>query len=164
MSVAVLSPVPGTNFEVIMSKKTTLRIDVSGDMDFSLTGISCGIKDYRLCFELNRALDLDLERIEDLVLPLPRPGASTIHSCYCCSGADGEMYYLISNRDRNGAGYFVPEHRNLNFLFVITGEGGKFLHDTVTELIRDINLVEAAYNVPPSSIKGADAFLFLLEF
>ena len=147
-----------------MSKKTTLRIDYTADLDFSLTGISCGMKDYRLCFELNRALDLELERVEDLILPLARPGASTIHSCFSCCGGEGEMYYLISNRDRNGAGYFVPEHRNLNFLFVITGEGGRHLHDSVTDEIRRIQVVEAAFDVPPSGIKGADAFLFLLEF
>jgi hypothetical protein len=147
-----------------MSKKLTLKIDYSDDLDFSLTGISCGHKDYRLCFDLNMALDIDMERTDDLILPLQRPGASTIHSCFMGIGSEGEMYYLISNRDKNGAGFFVPEHRNLGYFFVIAGEGGKYLRETVVETIRDIQIVEAAFDVPPSSIKGADAFTFLLEF
>jgi hypothetical protein len=158
--------VPSTlvNFEGRMAKKNTIKLDMSEEMDFSLTGIACGHKDYKLCFDINLSLNLNMVRVADVVLPLTRPGSFTHHSCYSSTGIDGEVYYLVSNRDKNGSGFFVPEMRNLNYFFVVAGEGSKFIRDGILGSLRGIKIVEAAYDMEPSKMKSAEAFLYLLEF
>ena len=46
-----------------MSKFT---LNIEEDYDFSLIGISCHAKDYKLCFEFNKLLEVDFIRTEDL--------------------------------------------------------------------------------------------------
>jgi hypothetical protein len=152
------------NFEGRMAKKNTIKLDMSEEMDFSLTGIACGHKDYKLCFDINLALNLNMIRVEDVVLPLTRPGSFTHHSCYSTTGIDGEVYYLVSNRDKSGSGFFVPEMRNINYFFVVAGEGGKYIRDRILGAFRGLKIVEAAYDMDPSKMKSAEAFLYLLEF
>jgi hypothetical protein len=157
-------PIALATFEGQMAKKNTIKLDMSEEMDFSLTGIACGHKDYKLCFDINLALALNMVRVDDVVLPLTRPGSFTHHSCFCATGIDGEVYYLVSNRDKNGSGFFVPEMRNLNFFFVVAGEGSKYIRDRILGSLRGIKIVEAAYDMEPSKMKSAEAFLYLLEF
>ena len=37
-------------------------LNVDEDYDFSVLGLSCHAKDYRLCWEINKALGTDLEK------------------------------------------------------------------------------------------------------
>lgn len=46
-----------------MVKKLSLNIDYSDE--YAFIGISCHLKDYRLCFYLNKALGFNFKKIED---------------------------------------------------------------------------------------------------
>ncbi|HEX5001227.1 MAG TPA: IPExxxVDY family protein [Bacteroidia bacterium] len=147
-----------------MAKKNVIRFDIQDELSFSLMAVSSGNKDYRLCFDLNKALGLHLVRDEDVTVPLTRPGSATVHSCYSCSGTDGEQYYLVSNKDRNSTGYFVPEMTNINYFFVVSCEIGKREETALLNKLRQIEIIQAAYPIVPASLKSAEAFLYLLEF
>lgn len=47
-------------------KKRVLNIDI--EYDFALIGICCQTEDYRLCWEINRILEIKLERRDDITI------------------------------------------------------------------------------------------------
>ena len=48
-----------------MAKKVVQFLDFETEYDFLLLGIYCAYRDYRLCFELNLALELSFEKQDD---------------------------------------------------------------------------------------------------
>ncbi|MFH1321040.1 MAG: IPExxxVDY family protein [Bacteroidota bacterium] len=47
-------------------RKRVLNIDI--DYDFALIGICCQAEDYRLCWEINKILEIELERRDDITI------------------------------------------------------------------------------------------------
>lgn len=145
-----------------MAKKI-LRISDEGDYDFLIAGIATGLKDYKLCFEINRALDMELTSQEDVKHPAGRPGAFTIHSLYNSPGQDGEVYYLLGNRDNNRTGFFIPELKTIDYFFVISHPTVGFELMRVVENLRNIHQVSAVYPITSESVKSLYDFVILTE-
>ena len=145
-----------------MAKKI-LKIDFSSSIDFTLAGIICGFRNYRLCFELNRTFSLNLERIDDICLPAGLPGSETRHACYCHKDSDGRWLHLVSNKDRDGTGFFVPEMRNIDYFLLVTENADDYLMDNFIPKLRDVNIISGAYEIDPVQLKSASAFIYVLE-
>ena len=101
-----------------MTKKV-LRLDFESELDFLLVGIVSGHKDYRICYELNSILKIRMSRQPDIELSAGRPGSRTIHSCYHYSRGEHEAYHLVSNKDIEGTGNFIPEIKNIDYFLII---------------------------------------------
>ena len=101
--------------------KKVLKLDFESSFDFALAGIVCGYKDFRLCFELNLALNLNFKRNEDIYLSTGRPGSRTRHSYYNFLGIDNEIYHILSNRDKGNTGLYIPEMKNIDYFLIVTG-------------------------------------------
>ncbi|HMT29775.1 MAG TPA: IPExxxVDY family protein [Bacteroidia bacterium] len=145
-----------------MSKKI-LKLDFEGEYNFILLGIICGYKDYKLCFELNEGLKLNFQRKEDVNFPAGRPGSNTRHSYYESPGNDFETYHILSNKDKAGTGYFIPENRNIDFFLLITDASGSYDLKTLIADIRRLDIVSGVYEMDPYELKSADSFLIFLE-
>lgn len=144
-------------------KQKVHKLDFHQELDFLLIGIISGHKDYRLCFELNKSLALEMYRCKDLVLSAGRPGSSTSHAWFTYGGNDRECYHLIGNRDLDHTGFFMPEMRNVDYFLLIHGAASNFALDKVVEHLRQIKVVSAAYEIEPAELKSAEAFLILME-
>lgn len=145
-----------------MSKKV-LKISDSGEYDFLIAGIATGLKDYKLCFEINRTLGMELASHDDVMHPAGRPGAFTIHSHYHCRGQDGEVYYLLGNRDRNRTGFYIQELKTIDYFFVISHPVAGFNLSEVVKLLRNIHQVSAVYPITNESVKSLYDFVILTE-
>jgi len=145
-----------------MSKKT-LKLQFNGDYDFFVAGLICGYKDYRLCFELNVALGLQFFRTEDVVQTAGRPGSSTRHSYFNFTGNDNEIYHIISNRDINNTGFYIPEMKNVDYFLLISGASGYYDFAEVIGTIRKINAIAGVYEINHRELKSAEGFLVLIE-
>ncbi len=143
--------------------RKVLKLEIENEYEFCLAGIITGFKDYRLCYELNQHLHLSLNRLPDVVVPAGKPGSSTRHSTYAGSGKNGENCHVVSNRDKEGTGNFIPEMKSIDYFIVISDVPGNFDMDGVIKKIRAIENISGVYNIIPSSLKSADAFLLLLE-
>ena len=102
-------------------KQKILKLDFAQELDFLLVGIISGHKDYRLCFELNKALRLRFARKDDIVISAGKTGSSTIHARFLTGGNTSETYNLIGNRDLEHTGFFIPEMRNVDYCHATTG-------------------------------------------
>ena len=146
----------------LMSRKIS-KLNYENDYDFLLYGLICAHKDYKLCHELNAALQLDFHRKADVVVPAGKPGSSTSHSYFTCNDNDGELFHVITNRDMDGTGFFIPEMRSIDFFLILYDVAG--VYDTVNLIkqVREIEIVSGAFEMDPSELKSAEAFLLFLE-
>ena len=145
-----------------MSKKV-LKLDFTNDFDFPLIGIICGYKDFRLVFDLNYHLGFDFKRGNDVVVPAGKPGSSTRHSYYKHLGSDDEVYHIISNRDKDLTGYFIPEQKNIDYYFLVSQTNGRLDEKVLVKTIRQIDIIAGTYEIDPNELKSAEAFLIFME-
>ncbi len=131
-------------------------LSLEEDYDFALLGISCHTKDYRLCWELNKVLNFDLIRSEDLEIS---KASIDKYSFYEFIDEDNYLeYYLISNRGNSG--YLVPEHKKVDFFFMIKGNISDFLIDDILSKVNSLALVLTSFKIDPNQLKSKQNLLF----
>ena len=134
-----------------------LLLNIEEEYDFSLIGISCHAKDYRLCWELNNLLSIDLSRADDLDINLK----SSIGNFSFYEFIDEENYaeyFLIANRSSKG--FLIPEQKNTDFLFMIKGAAYDSLIEEISEKISTSEIVLTSYLINVDSLKSKQNLLF----
>ncbi|MFM2190959.1 MAG: hypothetical protein RL491_1345 [Bacteroidota bacterium] len=144
-------------------KQKIHKLDFEQELDFLLVGIISGHKDFRLCFELNKALRLRFARKADIIISAGKPGSSTSHARFLTGGNSSETYNLIGNRDLEHTGFFIPEMRNVDYFFLVSGYNDNFNLTGMVEKMRDLKAVSGAFIIQPDDLKSAETFLNLLE-
>lgn len=130
--------------------KHTLEIEL--ECDFDLIGISCHLKDYRLCWTLNRLLDINLERDEH--------GAATDYGQFVLFRDHCEEFRLdislLVNRSQNG--WFIPEHRQSDYLLLIR-DNARWTLDELLTALRSHGQILTAYSIDPNQLKSKENLL-----
>ena len=142
-----------------MAKKQTFTLDFTPEYDFILIGIFCAYRDYRLCFELNKLLDLNLERQTDLELKLDKKGSSGKFPYFLYLTDDEEEIYLISNKGTNA--YFIPELKQTDYFFLVKNQSRYTDINELIQMIKSISLVSSVMEPDPYELKSAENFLLL---
>ncbi|MFM8917026.1 MAG: hypothetical protein ACKOGP_04715, partial [Bacteroidota bacterium] len=70
---------------------------------------------------------------------------------------------LIGNRDLEQTGFFIPEMRNVDYFFLVTGFNDDFNLTDMVEKMRKLIAVSGAFIIQPSDLKSAETFLNLIE-
>lgn len=144
-----------------MSKKIFLDIRPEPAI-FSLIGVSCHMKDYRISFLLNKYLGFDLLKMEDLKITFNNKQDPAEFSFYYYYDEDYfNTYYLMSNRSQEVV--LAPEIKQVDFLLIVEGEFKKSQMDRLIKSIRNIPNVLAAYEVKFSEIKNFETLLNDME-
>lgn len=137
-----------------MSKFT---LNIEEDYDFSLIGISCHAKDYRLCYELNKILEIDLVRGEDLDIDSKNTKAN--YALYDYIDEENFIdYYLISNRSNKG--YLIPEHKSTDFFLLLKGASNDDIIENIINKISEIQLVLTSFQIDVNSLKSKQNLIF----
>lgn len=134
-----------------------ILLTLDEDYDFTLIGISCHSKDYRLCWEINKALNIDLVRTEDL--EIRKKGEVNSHSFYEFIDDDNYLeYYLISNR--GSSGFLIPEQKSVDFFLMAKGNiSDSHTKDTISK-INALSLVLTSFSINPDMLKSKQNLLF----
>ncbi|MGB0881744.1 MAG: IPExxxVDY family protein [Vicingaceae bacterium] len=134
-----------------------ILLTLDEDYDFTLIGISCHSKDYRLCWEINKALGIDLTRTQDL--EIRKKGEVNSHSFYEFIDDDNYLeYYLISNRGSNG--FLIPEQKSVDFFIMAKGNiSDNHTRDTISK-INALSLVLTSFSINPDTLKSKQNLLF----
>jgi hypothetical protein len=144
-----------------MAKKILLETRSEPTL-YTLFGISCHLKDYRLSFLLNQRLELTLIKMDDFV-SLPASGKETdSFSFYHCRDEDHQnAYFLVSNRGQEAI--LLPELKQTDYLLLVEGPFKKAQKDRLLEVIRDIPNVLTAFGIRFETIRNYENFLTDLE-
>ncbi|MES1223463.1 MAG: IPExxxVDY family protein [Bacteroidota bacterium] len=123
-------------------KKTELaikKLSIDDDYDFSLVGISSHSKDYRLCWSVNNQLGTAFVKKEDLKVELVKSHEISLFSFYEHEDEENfNMQYIIANNGTSGM--LLPEHRNLDYFWMIKGN---FTKQNMRDLLEKLSKVEA---------------------
>lgn len=134
-----------------------ILLSLEEEYEFTLIGISCHTKDYRLCWELNKVLSFDLVRTDDLEINVKT--VINNYPFYEFIDEDNFLeYYLISNRGNNG--YLIPEEKKVDFFLMIKGNiMNDQLHDFIIK-INSLSLVLTSFKIDPNQLKSKQNLLF----
>jgi hypothetical protein len=127
------------------------------DYEFTLVGISCHSKDYRLCWKINQTLNIDLVRTEDL--EIYKKSIVNSHSFYKYIDDDNYLeYYLISNRGDNG--FLIPEQKKVDFFLMVKGNFSENHTNDIICKINTLSLVLTSFSINLNSLKSKQNLLF----
>jgi hypothetical protein len=137
--------------------KKVLKFEI--DLDFVLIAITSSLKDYRLCFLVNRALNFNFTKNDDLELDLLNGSDKAFFSLYKYYIEESETDFLfISNKGTEG--YLIPEMNKTDYLLMIKNYiDENELENMITGLNRIPEIV-AAVKVDPKKIKSRENLLF----
>jgi len=132
-----------------------ITLELEEDFDFKLIGISCHSKDYRLSFELDRTLEFDFFKEENLEIKIKEGFAEFSFYSYIDEENYTE-YYLLSNR--GSMGYLVAEEKLSDYFLVIKG----LINDEkeILKKLNQIKLVLKAYSINVEELKSKRNLIF----
>ncbi|MEX1189068.1 MAG: IPExxxVDY family protein [Bacteroidia bacterium] len=137
-------------------KKLTLTNYIS--FDFALYGICSQEDDFKLCWCLNKALNIDFARIDDIVLLHPKHKNPITFSCFSFHEPETELdYYLMSNR--SDSNWLLPEQKQTDFLLKVGGENELYDDENTLRKIKSLPQVMTAFSLNPQSIKSIENIL-----
>ena len=88
--------------------KTYFTLDQIEEVDFSVLAINSHAKGYKLCWSINKELQLNFEKAEDQIIH-----NEMVFSRYTCVTNEGCEYNIIANRSKKG--YLIPDQKKVNY-------------------------------------------------
>ncbi|MFT6923187.1 MAG: hypothetical protein ACJA1C_002197 [Crocinitomicaceae bacterium] len=142
-----------------MAKKKKYTLTIDYEIDFDLIGICSHHNDYRLAWNINEKIGLNLAKCdEDYVLTDKKGEAVSNHSMYSFEDEENRLtYYLIKNKHQGK--FLIPEKPSIDYFL--------FLHDNIAieldELMNDLKSVPSilgVYEFDPVEIGSAENIVF----
>ncbi len=135
--------------------RLTLKYEL--DLDFVLIAITSQLKDYMLCFKLNRQLNINFYKIDELIIE--NNFGSLFFSMYYYQIPETETdLFFIANKGEQG--YLVPEMKTVDYFIKIHNYINK---EELSQLIEGINKlpdVLVAIEVNPKRLKSKENLIF----
>lgn len=129
-----------------MAKHT---LDVEFEYDFDLIGISCHLSDYRMCWLLNKMMELSLHRVDH--------DESSYHEGFVvfsdtCTESRTDIHLMV-NQGRES--WLIPEKKQANYLLILNNNARWNVADLVNDL-RNLPGVLTAFVLDPEGLKSRD--------
>ena len=132
-------------------------LEFEENYDFDLIGICSHIKDYRIVWELNRHLKLNLSK--DSNYELTRNGQQQSHPFYFfCDESNLIDYYLIGNR--SNLGLLIPEESKCDYLLIIKGNIADISIHKILDKLNAIKNILTAYSIKIVELRSKENLLF----
>src|ERR1044072_5677266 len=118
-----------------------------------LTGISCHEKPYRLCWAINKALELDMQLIDPLSISLKKNELPSDFPLFMHENQEQDtVIYLIGNKNENGL--LISEHNQAVYFFIAKGDFNETDFANMLGGIKDIAFVLMSYRINPETLKS----------
>ncbi|MBT1687329.1 IPExxxVDY family protein [Dawidia soli] len=139
-------------------KKSKLVIDY--EYDFDLLGLTTAAKGYKLAWDMNQALHIQLVKQPDLVVGFKNNDERSF-SFYAFETQINRLK-LFKNRPAEGdtGKYFlIPEFPHFDFI-ILAAMKDQYAHPQLLELIKSISSVQFAAFIPMEGLKSKSNFIF----
>jgi hypothetical protein len=140
--------------------KHRLNIEQISDNFFEGTrilGIVTTLKNYQLCYHIEKSMQIDFQTAKDLQIPLEKNKRSysfTVYEFYQSSLV--VEHFLYSNK--NDGEPFLPELPHLDFIWLLKGDYYSIEQNFIIlqQQLKNINGVQLVTEVPQEKIKSRD--------
>ena len=126
------------------------------NIDFFIVGISCHLRDYRLCWHLNNQLGISLARHKDTIDMVHRKNEPpTSHARFDYQDEDARRdFKLLVNRTPGG--YLLPEEKKADYLLILHHfeDEGEVL--TLIQRLRKVEPINHAYLIDAGNLKNTE--------
>lgn len=129
--------------------------------DILLLGISTTLPDYKLVWHLNRQLDINLIKYNN-IYPDPHDRSESYSFYLFDQGENLNVFNLVALNNEGKRWMKLPV--NTDFLFIIRNALDQDRLDFITQTIRNILHITYAFTVDPNKIKSIDIMLETIEF
>ena len=129
------------------------------DYDFLLFGISCHVKDYRMCWALNKKLGISLKKEENLLLPVQHSEEVNEYPFYSYSDEAFRIKYIVAG-NRGTKGLLVKEQKQVDFFLLIEGHYEIVNTYDLLKKLKEIDVILAAFELNPNHLKSKQNLLF----
>ena len=137
--------------------KITLKYEL--DLNFTLIAITCPLKDYRLCFYINRASGLNLVKNDDHEVWVSKNQSLFFTKYSYISSIEETEFYLLGNKGING-GILISEAKATDYFLLIRG----FIDDedflSLMNAINQIEEVQVAMEIDIEKLKSKENLVF----
>jgi len=141
---------------MVLNRKV-LKFEI--DLDFVLIAVTTSLKDYRICYYINKCLNFNFTRIDDLSLDTHVNGSPLLFSLYHYVWESTETdFYFIGNKGSDG--YLVPEMREADFFIMIKNYIDDDDLESMISALNKIPEIVAAVKIDPKKIKSRENLLF----
>lgn len=129
-----------------MAKHT---LEVEFEYDFDLIAISCHLSDYRVCWLINKMLDLSLHRVEH--------DKDSFHKDFVvfsdkCADSRTEIHLMVNQGHES---WLIPEKKQANYLLILNDNARWSVPKLIKDL-RDQPGVLTAFEIDPNELKSKD--------
>lgn len=129
------------------------------DLDFVLIAVTTSLKDYRVCYLINKALNFNFTKIQDLEVDINNDFIPVLFSIYHYSWETTETdFYFIANKGSDG--YLVPEMRKADYFLLIKNYIDENDLDSLISAINKIPEIVTAVKIDPKKVKSRENLLF----
>nr|WP_255486924.1 IPExxxVDY family protein [Mucilaginibacter sp. SP1R1] len=129
------------------------------DFDFVLIAVTTSLKDYRVCYLINKFLNFNFIKSNDLSVDIYQGSEPVLFSLYHYQWETTETdFYFIGNKGSEG--YLVPEIKSADYFLMIRNYIDDDDLDNLISTINKIPEIVAAVKIDPKKIKSRENLLF----
>ncbi len=139
-----------------MSKQ---QLNIEYDYDFLLLGLVCQAKDYRLCFEVNKKLGVEFNKIDNTEIFLNKQNDASYFSTYLYENEDEISFYIIFNRGTKN--YLIPEQNKIDYFIVVKGPFRMEQKKELLSKLKEIKLILGVYELDVKKLKSKENFILI---
>jgi len=146
-----------TATKVVILNRKTLKFEI--DLDFVLIAITTSLKDYRICYLINKYLNFNFSKSPDLELDILQGSGPVLFSLYQYHWEASETdFYFLGNKGSEG--YLIPEMRKADYFLMIRNYIDDDDLDKLVSSLNKIPEIVAAVKIDPKKIKSRENLLF----
>ena len=142
-----------------MAKKIVQFLDFETKYDFLLLGIYCAYRDYRICFELDKVLELSFEKQDDFEIQAEKKGSTGQFPIFFAENSDEEQFFVVGNKGNNGL--LISELKQVDYFLLVRNNSRYTTSQILIEKIKSINIVSSVLEYFPDELKSGDLFLYI---
>lgn len=129
------------------------------DLDFVLIAVTTSLKDYRICYLINKFLNFNFSKINDLRVDIQPANGPVLFSRYHYNWETTETdFYFIANKGTDG--YLIPEMKKADYFLLIKNYIDENDLESIVSSLNKIQEIVAAVKIDPKKIKSRENLLF----
>jgi len=133
--------------------KTRFILEYAEEIDFAVLAINSHIKAYKLCWSINKSLQLNFEKKKDHNI---KEELWFTRYVYVCD--DDVEYTLLANHSKKGC--LIPSQKSVNFFLLIKNDYWQQEKTEFISRLRDVKDILLVFEVDTELIKHIDRFIF----
>jgi len=122
------------------------KLQIEEELDFSALAIVSAAKDYKLCFQINNTLNINLDKSTVIKIWDPKNKLSISFTSYIYADKENDIvYYIVSNKEEGKI--MLPKLKQVDYLCFLSGYNSSNKIVECAELLSKIASVQKVFTI-----------------